>query len=514
MVGRNNPEEEHTAPHRPTSVSFPDATFLQLTTPTKWTKRNAPNLFDLRLRWQYVQQLTVDLGPELWKILNVKYEGLSAPQELLGDNAKMFLPPPEWLEEPGSTRERRETQCRETSHWKREDLGKACGCTLHHGRPWPTRLDYYERARDLMYENKAAFHGYTRATVDGKPPPRLTHGRPFVQQLDSLVQYWDTSLDEYISPAEDETKNGDDKMQMGATDDESEPRKRTKLTSPPPELPSSATHSTEPQAPRHVPTFRRPGIRAPSPPLPPPGTYKGWRTECGSKMPNHIRDLTVKALLDMTLWPYGMHVDNHDRTPPKIEVQSLRVSVPLTRRVWRDPMSRLDARAGVVQGPCLGMSARPMTGFVDEEYSGQLDLIREFGALLLLAQERNREERTEEIPGKGKFWSEKPRWSGQPYEVPGEYKFENGEDMPDQTASPDEADSAQKPILGYTARKQKKKPLPSDMTMKQRSIYAYKRCGPTMPNWDSKAKYSPIGKEPGSAYDEVGYESNFCIQLI
>jgi hypothetical protein len=416
------------------------------------------------------------------------------------------LPPKEWLEAAETREEGQETWCPEKAHHEQQAMEPGCACKLHNGRPWPTRRDFYDRFRDVSYSNREAFQGHTRTNKDGKPPPRLTHGRPFVQYLDTLVQYWDSSEDQYIPPKPVETSTDgdteDDDINMS-----DEPRKRTKLESDrsvqKPET-SGSNVSMDQINHRSRMALRRMGFHGDDPPAAPTGTYKGWRMECGARMPNHARDNAVKSFLDLALWPYGMHVDNHDRIPPRLEVQSLRVTVPITRRVWQDPLSRLDARAGIMFGPALATSCRPVTGFSENSFVGQLDLLRELGALLLVAQERSREGREEKRSGEGQWWYEKPRWAGLPYEVPGEYGVEEPQETPEAPEG-SKTEGAEKRILGYAARKEQAKNRNRELLMnaKQRAIQTYKAFKPPLPNWDTKARYTHVGKERDSDYDEV-----------
>src|ERR1700753_2045656 len=93
------------------------------------------------------------------------------------------------------------------------------------GGQWPKRGDFYDRVKELLYPNEHAFRGFARLeTRDGQPPPRVTFGRPFFEQLDMLVQYWDTSMDEYIPP---KSKTVDKSTEiLSQLDGQDEPRKK------------------------------------------------------------------------------------------------------------------------------------------------------------------------------------------------------------------------------------------------------------------------------------------------
>jgi len=132
------------------------------------------------------------------------------------------------------------------------------------------------------------------------------------------------------------------------------------------------------------------------------------------------------------------------------------------------------------------------------------------GAILLIAQERSREGRKEKGLGEGMWWSEKPRFAGMPYEVPGEYQAdqEGGkkEDGGDHASGKESVNGRKKKererSLGGSRRRPKDS-LPPDMTVRQRAIHAYKSNTPPLPAWDSKAVYHHVGKDSKSDYDEV-----------
>jgi hypothetical protein len=542
VIGRLNPSVERPAPRHATPVSFPNFDFLKNLEALEWNKDNKPNLFDLRLKWQYPPHGGVDqaLGIDVFKTINVTFEPVGEFDQLFktGDNSALYLPSADWGTTEPDAEQRKAVNCPTT----KTAQGQVVAQKLSNGRPFPTRGDFWERANQLRLSNIDGFRGYARISIDDRPIPRVTHARPFFEHLDGMVQYWDTSLDEYIPP-----------NSIGSSENDNKPRKRTKLSPDDPDMPSPSSESCAPSStlsaiatpivpptesvtladatismhPKRPNSSRRtiPGFRRGEPSPPPVGTYRGWRIDSGKNMPNGTRDLLVKALLEIAMWPFGFHVDTSERQPPRVEIQALRVSVPLTRRIWRPPTDRIEAKMGTVYGPVLGMSARPMTGFDENKIYSEVDLLREFGTLLLLAQERNRMGRREKRPGEGLWWDEKPRWAGMPYEVPGEYPGlyqtpSNDSDIIADTASTIDtkgsldqktlSDQKEKRLLGYTARKEKERQrrreeLPSDMTARQRSIHSYKKFAPSVASWEPKAKYVPIGKEPGSDWDEVSY---------
>jgi hypothetical protein len=485
-------------------------------------------LFGLRLKWQYATGLETDLGIDMWKTINVAFKPACDIRELLGHKGAQFYPPEKWMHEPEDRSQRLEI-------WPplEDDVNISAdqgSRKLFNGRQWPKRGDFYDRVKELLYPNENGFRGFARLeTRDGQPSPRVTYSRPFFEQLDMVVQYWDTSLDEYIPQ---KSKGADTSTEiLSQLDGQDEPRKKTKLSEDSREekeqddshLPSEIIPEDVPLSPES-PTivtmnrysrFSRIGKGRNNSP-PPTGTYRGWRIETGRRMPSATRDQIVKVFVELAIWPFSLHVDNFERSAPRLSMQTLRVTVPLSKRVWRDPITREDARKGIVSGPGLGISSRHMHSFAENRFNSDLDLLRELGAILLVAQERTREGRQEKMVGEGVWWNEKPRFAGMPYEVPGEYKAEQAaekkEDDGDNASEKEHENGKKKKERerererdrGFGASKRKtKEALPSDMTIRQRAIHAYKLNTPPLPIWDAKAVYRRVGKDPESDYDEV-----------
>ena len=105
-------------------------------------------------------------------------------------------------------------------------------------------------------------------------------------------------------------------------------------------------------------------------------------------------------------------------------------------------MDRARNRAGILEGPIFAFQARHETNFSGEGAEGKAsncrgsgkldrtDILREVGALLVLAQERAREGKPEVVPGKGKWWAEKARWGGGSGEAVGKPLQEDDESVP------------------------------------------------------------------------------------
>ena len=141
-------------------------------------------------------------------------------------------------------------------------------------------------------------------------------------------------------------------------------------------------------------------------------------------MPASIREDLLTSFLDPLIWPFGCRAERQ-RQPRHLYVGNMRVSVDGAGFVYRTPLDRAKNRAGIVEGPLFAFQARHETRFwagKSEEEKGpwegeggkldRLDVLREVGALLVLAQERARDGVEEVVPGRGKWWAEKRRWGG------------------------------------------------------------------------------------------------------
>lgn len=169
-------------------------------------------------------------------------------------------------------------------------------------------------------------------------------------------------------------------------------------------------------------------------------------------------------------------------------MQSSFFSVRLSYFVYQTPTDRQRIRQGIVEGPVMGVQTRHETQFrKPEEQPGTgemeaLDLLKEVAALLLLAQERAREGKSEKRPGEGKWYTSKPRWGGGSGDEVGPASGDNGDDA------------------------QKKDDKTSGLRMRGRRLTAaeaYKRLSPGMGTWDSRTTYMALGKVDGSDIDDV-----------
>lgn len=156
------------------------------------------------------------------------------------------------------------------------------------------------------------------------------------------------------------------------------------------------------------------------------------------------------------------------------------------------------------------MSCRGTTGFATplEEL---LDLAREVSTVLLTAQQRARQGKTELRFGEGKWWTEKKRWGGGPggpigREVDKIEVVGIGEKIEEGVKSEQALPSRAAVIGGISGPSPLKRPKRSggDGKSGTMGIYDnYRKLNPPASTWDRKARYEAIGKIPGAAYDDV-----------
>jgi hypothetical protein len=161
---------------------------------------------------------------------------------------------------------------------------------------------------------------------------------------------------------------------------------------------------------------------------------------------------------------------------------------------WRGPQDRTKARQGWLEGPVIGVQCRAETTFGSQAES-VLDAIRELGGMLLLAQERDRQGKTETRAGEGKWWTTKPRWGGGPGGEIGEATGAS-ETLPEGFPKAEEKPSARL----KSSLKDRRRPSPAEI---------WKALRPGSPLWDPKIVYEAIGKDQISDWDEVSHISSF-----
>jgi hypothetical protein len=387
-----------------------------------------------------------------------------------------------------------------------QSLNEGTRKPLCNGNLSPGVQTYRERQKELRIDNTAAFRTIRRIPAPaGETPARLGNAYEFYKNLEFFSGYWpDTSL-----PAEPEVDE---------------------------------TISTHLQT--HV------------------------RTGTGAQLPPDYRQNLLSAFIKLVAYDFGCNV-SFPRTEPRLHLMPPPASTTATAApsqsppsyfnssvtfIYRTPVARMTARAGIVEGPVAALSARSTTVFASPS-DDILDLAREVVAVLLTAQQRAREGKEERRFGEGKWWTTKPRWGGGPGGPIGKegdrVEALAGPEMTGQsmelstshgTAPSSSTSTATTPANTAKAGQESKvvteskrqlssitSPLPSsagtstsskatsalgsssssskrskkDSTGQMAAYDLYRKLLPPSPTWDRKARYLAIGSIPSAAYDDI-----------
>ncbi|KXT18404.1 hypothetical protein AC579_8148 [Pseudocercospora musae] len=487
-------EQERDPPAAPTPVSFPER---RAYTARTWNEASPPP----RLQPLFARVAKpADISARHIDALNIEAVEACPPEELLplASDGSSYLPAltPNQAIDPAAS----------YAHVIKLDATNA-----------RRRQEWHEKLAELRLENDSAFRVINRTTQPGVKPPRLAYLRKFWEGLESLAQYWDTSLDHYYErlPPNPDLHSEKDAKRQRLDSHASQPSILTLQT-------ASAAHttahtiskqnasSTQPEG-DHARENASPDNTAsqvngadkdndpsstsssatPEPRLCP--RYKGRRMASGREMPDHFRAEAVKAFVEAVVWSFQASIAA-PRQLPIVQINKLNLPVRQSAAAYRVPTERTKQRQGWLEGPILCVQVRSETEFDDSSLSVQqreaksrLDTMREIGGLLQLAQERQRQGKVEYRPGEGKWYTMKPRWGGGP----------GGE-----VENP-EPPSEVKDVLGMAeemvsaSRDRTKRPKRKTPAM------LWKELKPGSKLWDAKTEYQAIGKEPSSDYDEV-----------
>jgi len=217
----------------------------------------------------------------------------------------------------------------------------------------------------------------------------------------------------------------------------------------------------------------------------------------GSEMPEQHRVDAIRSFVEPIAWCFGFTV-SVPRRPTLAHIKTLRIPIRLSTTIWQVPSEREKAKLGWLIGPVAGISCRNETGFAEDKHSEMLDLLKEVGVMLVLAQQRAREDKTEAIPGEGKWWTTKPRWGGGPGGEVGE-----GTGNSDEPVARDEQQ-------GTDGHGHKSKSRSGASRRRMSAAEVWKMMLPSVGYWDRRASYSMVGKDKGSDCDEVSQSTPVC----
>lgn len=506
LAGQHDNEKERSPPARPIPVTFPslDPPEPSLPAPPRsWTRDSGSSVAAHFLGLKKPS----DVNSDTLAILNVSFQPECGFETLLGsisNDALSYLPPRSWLKAPDQNTAK-----------PTEPTTKL----LCNGRKIPDHNEFYIRAKEIAFSNQDAFANLTRKPMGEKVPLRLAHFRKFWEGLDNMAYYWDNSLDEYLPPKVTENNDEHGSLNPSVSPDEEEPRKKMKTeptTNATASMPSGTSASNDPtlssghpmSASRAIPASAAPpkapwevnAVAIPEKPIDlSKGSYKGYRIGNGPEMPDPYRFETVRAFMEPITWAFGVTLVPH-RRPPVLLLEHVRFPVRVSTVAWRGPQDRIRARQGWMEGPVLSVQCRADTSFGsngDLQADSVLDTVRELGGLLLLAQERAREGKTEKRGGEGKWWTMSHRWGGGPGGEVGEGKGASDAPAPDQAAKADQS----MPGRSRDGSKIRRRPTPAEI---------WKTLKPGNPLWDPKVVYEAIGKDRRTAWDDVGrWEEEF-----
>lgn len=426
-----------------------------------------------------------DISVASFKPLNLKLEADVPVSRIVPEDCMSSLPPLPWEEEETPSVDQQQQQ---------QQPQDCPPVLMSNDSPYPPRAKYDVVKNELLLDNDDAFREVARlGPRPGRPRVRLTQSRNFWAGLERMAQYWDTSLDNYYerpaSPRQAPEGDAADKMQTDgepqlSSKGEDQPKTPMDLDSP--VSPSVSTGEQNEGKEKQQPTMVT--------------MYTGRRLGSGNEMPDETRDETIRGFLEMAAWPFGCQV-SIPSVAPRLAVRNLLFPVRQSFQTGRSPKDRQVARKGVVEGPLLIAQCRPETTFRGPDETpgsgiGEVcDIFREVGAMLLAAEERAREGKTEVKPGEGKWWTTKPRWGGAPNNDVGENAGNNSDEKP-------------APEVG-NARKRSKYDHPylssrrSGSSRKMTNAEKWKLLQPGPSLWDKRLMYMQLGKAKESPFDDV-----------
>lgn len=350
------------------------------------------------------------------------------------------------------------------------------GAKLHNGRAFPTDEEFEVRSKEIMLPNAMAYGILAGKTRGDKNAPRLMQFRRFWEGLDSMANYWDTSLDEYIPPGE-----GYDSEHSSHV---------SPLSTPP--LPGTRrpvrSAFAEAECPRSTVSATQDGKDEST------GTYRGYRMSNGANMPEQHRVDTIRAFLEPITWPFGFTIQQ-PRRPSILTIGNVKLPVRLSHSVWRIPKERERAQGRWIEGPLMGISCRNETDFTPNSVASKVDITHELVALLLIAQARAREGRAETHSGEGKWWTSVPRWGGGTGGEAGDGRADEDNNLSDEDARSKSNDPASS--TGAPADRKKSFGKRPDL----HEVWNTLKVGAG--HWDPKADYQRLGQDTGTEWDQV-----------
>ncbi|KAK2882394.1 hypothetical protein FQN49_000397 [Arthroderma sp. PD_2] len=474
-----DPEEEREPPPPPTTVQFPNYSNLSSVKPLDETSCDV--LYRLLAR----AKKPLDITDEYLTAFNIKVVPNIDASEIVQDHDLKSYPPYQWPKEcPG------------------ESSSTDTPIFMSNGAPFPDKSKYDLLKEELAFNNEDAFRALARLDpLPGHKKLRIAHARKFWTALQHASQYWDTSRDNYFQTSPENEVSRDAKENATANGHGKEVVSKDAVENPlgnQMDLDNGNLHKPPPA------TIPHPKPRNPSDNR----RYKGRRIGTGRDMPDSVREEVLRGLVEMVAWTLGCQL-KLPTMPPRLAVKDLLFPVRQSFAVSRIPQDRQEARKHILEGPVLTAQCRAETHFYDDA-SGQrcvekCDILREAAGLLLLAQERSRENSTEVKPGDGKWWATTPRWGGLPNDGPVGEPIPTGteqqaEAAPSNTASNDEA-AANKRTRHDKSSLPYRRGLGPNRKVTMIEKWKSLQLGPSL--WDRRTKYMKIGADADNPFDDV-----------
>lgn len=234
-------------------------------------------------------------------------------------------------------------------------------------------------------------------------------------------------------------------------------------------------------------------------------TYTGRRHSTGTAMPLGLRIETIGHFLNPIVWAFGCRAEK-SRSQARLKIGTMLTNVEFSWLVYRTPMDRNRIRAGFLEGPVMLVQCRQETRFGTAS-KDTMDVLREVGGLLALAQERAREGQTEHVPGEGQWWTEKPRWgggTGEPIGTPLEdEEAANLKAEEHKTAPPaDVGDGERASKRRNTPKRGWRTEISRQISKKMMLADSHK---PPKANWDRRTDYQRVGTPKKQGHDDVSF---------
>jgi hypothetical protein len=407
-----------------------------------------------------------------------------------------YLPPASWKNKPGAGGE------------DERQAGPRSNEALSNGAAVPGHEAFYNRMIELSYNADDVYDSLARRPhPPGRQPVRVTQFRRFWTELQQVGNFWDASQDNlnYNDPdvqkaLEEQKEEFENKTQSMRQNSFQSPSPHSTSMSPiqsssSPLSRSMASGDSEQR--RHTAEVGSPQSKS-SPKSSPTAylTYTGRRHGAGGDMPSKYRDDMLRAFIEPVVWSFGCVVER-TASQPYLHVGTTRLTADHAMRVFRGPQDRQRSRAKILEGPLMALQCTHETAFGEADPSDVDYIARELGALLVIAQERDRQGKSEVMPGAGQWWVDRPRWGGGTGETVGSPLLEDDGTEP---ANATETTAASIKSPGKEEEAEKKSRAMKQHLKKHIIARSHK---PPSPMWEKRVDYMHIGKAPDEAFDTV-----------